>query len=493
MSAGLTRREMLRAAAITGAGAGLAGLAADPLLSPVLAAAPRRGTLKDIEHVVVLIQENRSFDHYFGTFPGVDGFGSPAAKRVFAQPGYPVSGFNGELLPFHLNTAGQPQCFPDITHDWGPQHQSWNGGAMDGFVRAHLAVDGPNAGPATMGYYEQQDIPFYWALAQAYTLCDAYHCSVIGPTYPNRLLSVSATLDPNGQAGGPLLHTLGSDLESYVGRFTWTTMFEQLQARGISWKVYNGTGGGSLDNMLEFFKQFQGDPKLNALGLQPSYPADFVADLGSGSLPAVSWLLLGLEQTEHPGYSSAKIGEYATRQVLESIWAKPEIWAKTAVFITWDENGGFFDHVTPPTPPAGTPGEYVTVNPLPADAAGIAGPIGLGFRVPMLVVSPFSRGGFISSDRFDHTSILRFLETRFGAEVPNLSAWRRAHTGDLTGAFNFAAPAAKRVPALPAVNVSASLIANGGCVANPPAPVTVPPNVAPKQAKGKPRRPSGLK
>ena len=492
MRSGLTRREMLRTAAIAGAGAGLAGLAADPLLSPVLAAAPRRGTLKDIEHVVVLIQENRSFDHYFGTFPGARGF-ADAKQSVLAQPGYPAPGFNGKLLPFHLNTGGQPQCFPDITHDWGPQHQSWNGGAMNGFVRAHLAVDGASVGPATMGYYEQRDIPYYWALAEAYTLCDAYHCSVIGPTYPNRLLSVSATLDPAGQAGGPLLHTATTDYASLIGRYSWTTMFEQLQARGITWKVYNGTGGGSLDNMLVFFKQFQTNPALGALGLKPTYPADFMADLENGGLPQVSWLLTGINQTEHPGYSSAKIGEFATRQILEAIWSKPKLWAKTAIFITWDENGGFFDHVAPPTPPPGTPGEYVTVNPLPSDAAGVAGPIGLGFRVPMIVVSPFSRGGFISSDRFDHTSILRFLETRFGPEVPNLSAWRRKATGDLTGAFNFAAAANNGLPRLPPVNVTTTQLGNGGCTTSPPSPVTVPPNVAPKQLKGKPRRPSGLK
>ena len=470
MERGLTRREMLRAAAITGAGAGLAGLAADPLLSPVLAAGARRGKLKDIEHVIVLIQENRSFDHYFGTFPGARGFGDPAAKAVLAQPGYPAAGFDGKLLPFHLNTGGQPQCFPDITHDWGPQHQSWNGGAMDGFVRAHLAVDGPAAGPATMGYYEQQDIPFYWALAQAYTLCDAYHCSVIGPTYPNRLLSVSATLDPAGQAGGPLLHTLASDYASYVGRFSWTTMFEQLQSRGISWKVYNGSGGGVLDNMLVFFKQFQSNPTLNALGLKPTLPGGLhgrprrrdAARRSRGCSP-------GSTRPSTRATPRPRSASIATRQILEAIWSKPKLWAKTAIFITWDENGGFFDHVAPPTPPPGTPGEYVTVNPLPSDASGVAGPIGLGFRVPMIVVSPFSRGGFISSDRFDHTSMLRFLETRFGAEVPNLSAWRRAHTGDLTSAFNFAGAATTRVPRLPAVTLSAADVSDGGCTVSPPA------------------------
>src|SRR5205085_9983779 len=123
--------------------------------------------------------------------------------------------------------------------------------------------------------------------------------------------------------------------------------------------------------------------------------------------------------------------------VLNTLVSNPSLWAKTALFITYDENGGFFDHVPPPTPATGTAGEYLTVSPLPSDAGGVTGPIGLGFRVPTLVVSPFSRGGYVSSGVFDHTSLLRFIETRFGAEVPNLSAWRRSVTGDLTRAFNF--------------------------------------------------------
>jgi phospholipase C len=130
--------------------------------------------------------------------------------------------------------------------------------------------------------------------------------------------------------------------------------------------------------------------------------------------------------------------------ILNALTANPSRWAKTALFVTYDENGGFFDHVAPPTAPPLTPGEYITVPAVPdptvVGSPSILGPIGLGFRVPMLILSPFSRGGFVSSDLFDHTSVLRFLETRFGAEVPNLSAWRRAAVGDLTSAFNFAAP-----------------------------------------------------
>ena len=147
----------------------------------------------------------------------------------------------------------------------------------------------------------------------------------------------------------------------------------------------------------------------------------------------------GLE-TEHPGISTAKVGEHAVWEMLKTLISHHATWMRTALFVTWDENGGFFDHVAPPVAPPGTPGEYLTAAPVVGSAGPFTGPIGLGFRVPMLVVSPFSKGGFLCSDTFDHTSILRFLEARFGAEVPNLSAWRRETTGDLTSAFNFAAP-----------------------------------------------------
>jgi phospholipase C len=486
---GLTRREVLHAGAAAGVTAGMLALGADPLIQRVLASPAPRGRLTDIEHVVILIQENRSFDHYFGTLPGVRGFSDHRGRRALYQPGYPAPGFNGYLLPFHLSTGGMPQCFPDITHEWVPQHLSWDAGEMDGFVRTHLAVDGAAAGPATMGYYERADIPFYHALVDAFTICDSYHCSVFGPTDPNRLYSMSATIDPDGANGGPLLQTLGILRFSFAGRFTWTTMPEQLSAAGVSWKVYTDPGGGVFDNVLSYFRAYQTEPELAARAFKPVYPRDFLADLAEGALPQVSWINTSLAQTEHPGFSTAEVGEYAVQQVLQSLLATPSVWDKTALFVTWDENGGFFDHVAPPVPPAGTPGEYLTVPDLTGKSGGITGPIGLGFRVPMIVVSPFSRGGFVCSDVFDHTSIPRFLETRFGAEVPNLSEWRREVTGDMTSAFNFKRPDTS-TPELPVVNVSAEQIADGGCTAR--GPVTVPPNSIPLQPRRHRRRPSGL-
>jgi phospholipase C len=188
------------------------------------------------------------------------------------------------------------------------------------------------------------------------------------------------------------------------------------------------------------------------------------------------------------------VGEFAVDQVLRAIWRHPKIWRKTAVVISHDENGGFFDHVRPPTPPPGTKGEYLTVSKLPKPANGIRGPIGLGFRVPCIIVSPWTRGGFVCSDTFDHTSVLRLIERRFGAEVPNLSRWRRSVTGDLTGAFNFAAQPDYSIPKLPPTSDTSPLVTTGPCAPGSavrpyPVPRRIP---VPRQQPGRPRRPSGL-
>jgi phospholipase C len=236
---------------------------------------------------------------------------------------------------------------------------------------------------------------------------------------------------------------------------------------------------------MPYFKNFQTKANLKGKGITPKYPDDFLADIAANRLPAVSWVLPSVGETEHPALSEARTGEKAAAAVLSALTKNRELWSKTALIITWDENGGFFDHVPPPVPPKGTKGEFLTVSKLPAEAQGIRGPIGLGFRIPTLIVSPFSRGGFVSSGTFDHTSVLRLLETRFGAEVPNLTAWRRQHTGDLTSAFNFA----KKDMSVP--NLPKPPGGTGSCF-NPDDHPTVPPNKMPKQVPGKARRPSGV-
>jgi phospholipase C len=470
----LTRRQALRSAGAAGFGLTAASVGLDALLTKA-ATASTHGTLKDIKHVVILIQENRSFYHYFGTLSAVCGFDDKRNRSVFQQKA------NGTTVhPFHLPN----DCLPDLTHDWGPQHQSWDGGKMDGFLRAHEANDPSGVGPETMGYYRRSDLPFYYALADAYTICDAYHCSVLGPTDPNRLMSMSASIDPAGKHGGPLVETLVATRSQMAGKFTWTTMPERLSAHGVSWKQYvDYSGLGQLDGVLPYFKAYQTNQALANRAFKPTFPQDFMSDLAHGTLPAVSWLLPGVADSEHPGFSGGRNGEVVARQIFEALVNHPSIWQHTALFLTYDENGGFFDHVNPPTAPRGSEGEYLTVSKLPAAADGIRGPIGLGFRVPMLVISPFSRGGLLCSDTFDHTSILRFLETRFAVEVPNLSKWRREHTGDLTSAFNFAAAPRYARPALPTA-------APASCSSRTP---PTPSGPFPKQETSpKRRKPSGI-
>ena len=457
--------------------------------------------LTDIEHVVILIQENRSFDHYFGSYRGVRGFSDQSAAFQQPDPANTTNAPVGTLLPFHLDTSNaNAACTHDIAHDWVPQHQSWDGGKMDGFVSSRLAINSNDAA-LSMGYYTRADIPYYYGLADAFTLCDNYFCSVIGPTDPNRLYSMAASLDPDGKNGGPVLQTIVANRAAFYG-LTYTTMPEQLQARGISWKVYSSPdetilGGILSDNVLSYFKNFQ-DPASalhqNAFG--PQFPVDFLSDVVSGNLPQVSWLIGSILTSDHPPAPSL-FGENILSLIISALMANPVLWAKTALFVTYDENGGFFDHVPPVTAPPGTPGEYVTAPAVPDPSVigspAITGPIGLGFRVPTLIISPFTRGGLVSSDLFDHTSLLRFIETRFGAEVPNLSAWRRATVGDLTTAFNFKKPD-QSIPSLPSTLTgdSAAIVQ---CEANLAGtiPYTPPATQAlPSQESGTASRPSGI-
>ena len=501
----IPRRNFLRRglAASAALGAGLTYAALPPGLLAAAATPAACGTLQDIQHVVIFIQENRSFDNYFGTYRGVRGFKDPNAlvqpngKSVFSQND-PSNANNppiGTMLPFHLDIATtNAACTHDLTHDWVPQHQSWNGGRMDSFVRAHLSAD-PTYGNLTMGYYTRSDLPYLYAVADAFTVCDNYHCSLLGPTDPNRLMSMTATVDPDGRNGGPLLQTLsGSARGQMAGKFTWRTMPEQLEAAGIPWKVYAPANSGN--DVLPFFAAYQDSTTdLYKRAFTPRFPATFQTDCQSGKLPAVSWVIANQLASEHPPGPSV-FGAEALDQVLQAVTGNAALWAKTAIFVTYDENGGFFDHVPPPFSPPNTPGEWVTAPPVPDPTVlgnpPINGPIGLGFRVPMLIVSPFSRGGFVCSDVFDHTSILRFLERRFGTPVPNLSAWRRAAVGDLTSALNFAAPN----PALPTLPPANTLQGKSlqECVASligeTPYP-TPNPQVAPTQASGTAPKPSG--
>lgn len=265
---------------------------------------------------------------------------------------------------------------------------------------------------------------------------------------------MSASIDPDGAHGGPVVQTFSNRAAEY-GTLSWETMPERSLAAGVSWRVYNDPIGLAALSPLPYFAGFD-DPlsvtglELIARGLTPNYPADFVADVAAGSLPSVSWVIPPLAECEHPA-APPDYGEYFVRQVLDTLVSHPDVWARTVLILVYDENGGFFDHVAPPTTPPGTAGEFLST--LPPAASGIPGPIGLGFRTPCLVVSPFSAGGYRYSGTLDHTSVLRFIETRFGVEVPNLTAWRRSVTDDFTGALSLSRPPVTTVPTLPATSL----------------------------------------
>jgi phospholipase C len=478
----ITRRQLLAAGAASGIGALAAACgngASSSTVASSAAVAPAGSDLGAVEHVIFLMMENRSFDHYYGTYPGVRGFDDHPTGDLgpFSQP-YPSNTSaapEGRLLPFHLDTVTNDlaNCTFDLTHNWGPQHQCRNGGHMDSFVRVHTEPEneGPTQGTLTMGYYTRADLPFYYALADAFTLCDGYHCSVMGPTHPNRLMQMSGTIDPSGVAGGPVIITNGSP--SALFSVHWDTMPEVLEDAGVSWKYYNPSGdlysiesmqkvGLTTDSVLPYFSQYQNPASaLYQKAFLPTFPGDFADDVRSGTLPKVSWISTPVGYDEHPPAPSF-LGEWFTDQVLQTLLSNPDVWSKTVLFHMYDENDGFFDHVAPPVPAGGTAGEFLTVDPLPSDANGIAGPIGLGFRVPLLVVSPFSRGGKVCSQTFDHTSQLRFIEERFGVKAPNISAWRRSAVGDLTASLRLGREDLS-VPDLPPTRDDPTYVASKGC------------------------------
>jgi phospholipase C len=281
---------------------------------------------------------------------------------------------------------------------------------------------------------------------------------------------MTGTNDPDGKHGGPVI----TNREQMYG---WETYPERLERSGISWRVYHALDDYDI-NVLKFFQQYQSAPITSALyenALRNRSFESMLADFRSGNFPQVSWICAPAAYTEHPSFMPAA-GEYYTCQILAALMSNPAVWSRTAFFLTYDENDGQFDHVAPPVPPPGTPDEYVE---------GL--PIGLGFRVPTLVVSPLSRGGFVCGETFDHTSILRFIETRFGVEVPNLSRWRRETCGDLTSAFGFGQPADASLPVLPETVAALQVAEHNAKTLPPPLPPRT--QTMPKQEPGtRPRR-----
>lgn len=465
----LDRRSLFKALSAAAVAGGLHPAIARALEIP---ARVKTGTLMDVEHIVILTQENRSFDHYFGTLNGVRGFGDRFAiplpdtktrqgKTVWTQPD--KFDDNATLLPFHVDTHENFKYMrlEGTPHTWSDAQDAWNDGRLDAWPKAKYNH--------SMGYFTRADIPFQFALAEAFTLCDAYHCALHAGTDPNRLFVWTGTNDPEAKGHGPVVYNaydkLTSDEHGHGG-YEWTTYPERLQAAGIDWQIYQKMGDNYDDNSLVGFKLYRAADKategpLTEIARRSIRTRDLdllKADVLADKLPQVSWIVAPDIYSEHPMPSSPAQGADYTARVLDALTANPDVWSKTVLLINFDENDGLFDHVPPPAPPSrdngtehgvsqiDTTGEYY-IHGKTNDHFGRA--YGLGPRVPMYVVSPWSKGGFVASDTFDHTSVIRFIEARFGVKEPNISAWRRAVCGDLTSCFNFANPDSA-FPAMPA-------------------------------------------
>jgi phospholipase C len=461
------RRKFLQAMGASAVATALPGSIGKALAIP---AHSRTGTIADVEHIIILTQENQSFDHYFGMLRGVRGFSDPRAVKlpngrpVWFQPNIPDTYGLGvsEVPPFRVNLPSLGLTYlPGTAHDWNSGHEAWNQGRYDQWV--------PQKSPITMAYLKRDDIPYHYALADAFTICDAYHCSVMGPTDPNRYHMWTGWLGNDGKGGGPVL----SNAEA---GYDWSTFPERLQDAGVSWKVYQDVGvgldadgywgwtnnayiGNYGDNSLLYFHQYQnaepGTPLADGAKSGTNIVEggklldDLRADVRAGKLPKVSWIASPEAYSEHANWPS-NFGAWYIAQILDILTSNPEVWSKTILFINWDENDGGFDHIVPPTPPQSAANGLSTVDvasELYSDNGSgfVSGPIGMGARVPLLAISPWSKGGYVNSQVFDHTSLIRFIEQRFGPEhpgliEPNITEWRRAVSGDLTSIFDFKTP-----------------------------------------------------
>src|SRR5882757_2458806 len=488
----LSRRGFIGAAtAITGAAA--LGAAA-PAAEAESAAKPKpHGDIRDIKRVVILMQENRSFDHYYGSLRGVRGFADratitlPGGLSVFEQPtsppGRPIT---GTQYPWRLRDAPvsdypaghQPpssavgaQNYGGTDHSWETQHEAWYGGLMNAWYTAKF-------GPTTLGYLDRTDLPFHYALADQYTIGDAYHCSVLSATGPNRTYLWSGTIDAQQKYSDFVAYSGGDELGQNL---LWESYAETLQKAGVSWHVYQCEDDYG-DTGTEYFKTFaQYDPaqggtpapgnvfydngvanvpepltgiKANADNLANALKADVLA----GKLPQVSWVVTNQAFSEHPD-GAPNDGAYYVNGILEALNSDPDVFNSTVIIIDYDENDGQFDHVPPPAPAAGTTDEFYAEKSGPLASFGVTQPmpVGLGFRVPLILISPWTRGGWVTSEVSDHTSVIQFLETwtealGVPATCPNISAWRRSVCGDLTAAFDFASPVFG-LPVLPPTTV----------------------------------------
>jgi phospholipase C len=399
-----------------------------------------------IQHVIWISQENRSFDSYFGTYPGADGF--PEGTCLPLRPGSKRC-----IKPFHQKLQSLP-C--DMSHEWPVAHAGYDNGRMDGFVWAEGTAN-------TAGYYDARDIPNYWDYARRFTLSDHFFSSLNGPSLPNHVYMVAA------QSGGLVVNVnsvkkLEKALDDPDG-FSFASIVTRFKNADISWKYYVDTTGiknpkrkseqpkqFTLWNPLPGFKKIRDNPALMAHMVDQS---QFYRDLQEGTLPAVSYLIPTYLDSEHP-VATPRRGMWYVTQLIDAVMKSP-YWKNSAIFVTWDDYGGFYDHVPPPQ----------------IDA------FGLGPRVPALVISPYARPGYIDRNVYEFSSILKFIETRW--HLNHLTA-RDDHAKPMLAAFDF-----DQKPLAPyVIPVSGMKARPSGplpyCVY--PASVALPPNIPGAQVPG---------
>jgi phospholipase C len=411
LSAALVAFVPVLAPAVAGAGPRCRFKAGD-LPSVTLPKSAPRGASIPIDHILVLMQENRSFDHYFGRLPAV---GHTRVKGLPKRAANPDAD-RTKVYSFHE----ERYCVEDVAHSWNASHQQYNGGRNDGFV----ATNNPD-GARAMGYYDQTDLPYYYALATTFAIADRFFCSLLGPTFPNRFYLLTGTSDGR----------IRNDVVPY-GR---PSVFGQLDAAGVSWKVYRSDLAFAL--LLTDVTSGQ---------LSQVVPIEeYFVDAAAGSLPMVAFIDprffadVTTQNDEHAP-SNVQIGQKFVADVVNALIASPQ-WPSSALFITYDEHGGFYDHVPPP--PACPPDD---VPPALRTGDVEAKFDRYGFRVPLITVSPYARRGFVSHRVYDLTSILRFIQTRF--DLPALTG-RDANARPLLELFDFGQPGLLVPPPLPEATI----------------------------------------
>jgi phospholipase C len=558
------RRDFLKKATMLAGGAGFAGVL-PPSIQKALAIDPKLGsTWTDAEHIVLLMQENRSFDHCYGTLRGVRGFNDPRAidlpnqNRVWLQ----TNEAGETYTPFRVDLHGSKATWlGGLPHSWTDQVDAANKGKHDKWLEAKKTGNKEILhSPWTMAYYTRQDLPFYYALADAFTVCDQNFCSSLTGTTPNRLFFWTGTIREEQQMESRA--NVLNDNVDYPSPAKWKTFPERLEEQGISWKIYQNEISldsgledeydawltNFTDNPIEWFEQYQvkfhdsyqtwlqkllttlpgeiqtlenktsltdkekedlqakkellataktdiekyskeefeklpqqsknlhkkafttnrnqadyrelethqykdGDTKREMLAPKGDVLHQFREDVKQNRLPTVSWLVAPEHFSDHAG--TPWYGAWYTSEVLDILTENPEVWKKTIFILTYDENDGLFDHVPPFNPPY-HPGTGRVSAGIDTAVEHVSkelemkykdpkhcrdNSIGLGFRVPLVIASPWSRGGYVNSEVFDHTSTLqfleKFLEAKFGKTIKetNISTWRRTICGDLSSTF----------------------------------------------------------